>query len=137
MMSNTTDRSSLRDLMVQRLNEDLIGPRSGDESLLSRPSDVYLTGILWPRETPMSGEDDEKLGVAGAVSAEDGGDAETGQVPSSSIKKPSVAGISFCFTAEDVPSVSLLCSFAHYEESKNSEDDGPHVEPSRNRNSGR
>ncbi|MCB1469519.1 MAG: hypothetical protein KDK08_20795, partial [Rhizobiaceae bacterium] len=65
------DKSLDRDTVACRLAEDLIGPRGEDEELSARPSDVYLTGILWPQRTAMSGEDDERLGTAGASSGEE------------------------------------------------------------------
>jgi hypothetical protein len=48
-----------RDVIIQRLNEDLVGPYMDNEELLSRPSDIYMTGILWPPKTEMVEEDDE------------------------------------------------------------------------------
>jgi hypothetical protein len=42
------DKSLDRDTVACRLAEDLIGPRAEDKELTARPSDVYLTGILWP-----------------------------------------------------------------------------------------
>ena len=61
------DKSLDRDTVACRLAEDLVGPRAEDEELTARPSDVYLTGILWPQRTAMSGEDDDRLGTAGAA----------------------------------------------------------------------
>ena len=62
-----------RDLLLERLAGDLVGPFSTDEVLAARPSDVYLTGILWPRKKRMSEEDKDKLGIGGGDS---GGDAD-------------------------------------------------------------
>ena len=39
----------IRDLFVERLAMDLIGPGSPCEVISDRPSDRYLTGILFPR----------------------------------------------------------------------------------------
>lgn len=100
-----------RDIVASRLAEDLIGPRAAGEALSARPSDVYLTGILWPQRIAMSGEDDENLGTATASNDEPGeGDA----IRTSSIQKPSVAGISFCASSKETPKVRVLCSFATY-----------------------
>src|SRR5690554_343177 len=105
------DKSEDRDIVARRLAEDLIGPRDEHEELLARPSDVYLTGILWPQRTQMSGEDDERLGTAGSGEDTDGeGDA----VRTSSIQKPSVAGISFSAISGGTAHVRVICSFATY-----------------------
>ena len=51
-----------RDVFLQRLEKDLIGPFDGlTEALFSKPSDHYLTGILYPKETriPDSEQEDD------------------------------------------------------------------------------
>jgi hypothetical protein len=96
------------------LAEDLIGPRSKNEEILARPSDVYLTGILWPQQISMAGEDDERLGIAGSDSVDDP-DGESDAVNTGSIQKPSVAGISFSVASKNEPYVTVTCSFATYE----------------------
>ena len=107
------DRSEDRDIVGLRLAEDLIGPRADDEVLTSRPSDVYLTGILWPQQTAMSGEDDERLGTAGAASSEAVG-GESDAVRTGSIQKPSTAGISFSAACIGTPHVYVTGGFAIY-----------------------
>lgn len=107
-----TDKSPLRDRLVQRLRVDLIGPREDEEVLISRPSDVYLTGVLWPPRTHMGGEEDEKLGVDGA--GDDSSDDEGSAVSTSSVQKPSVAGLSFCVKAIDVATIAIDVEFARY-----------------------
>ncbi|GAB4511295.1 MAG: hypothetical protein Tsb0019_06670 [Roseibium sp.] len=107
------DRSEDRDIVALRLAQDLVGPRAEDEELAARPSDVYLTGILWPRRTAMSGEDDERLGIAGASSAEES-DGESDAVRTGSVQKPSVAGLSFSAKADGIAQVRVVCSFATY-----------------------
>lgn len=111
------DKSNDRDIVASRLAEDLIGPRAEDEQLTARPSDVYLSGILWPQRTAMSGEDDERLGTAG-TGAGDEGDGENDAVRTGSIQKPSVAGISFSAASNDTPHVRVVCSFATYRPEK-------------------
>lgn len=107
------DKSQDRDIAACRLAEDLVGPRAEGEELTARPSDVYLTGILWPRRTAMAGEDDERLGTAGAGSGEES-DGENDAVRTGSIQKPSVAGISFSAASNGTPHVRVICSFATY-----------------------
>ncbi len=108
------DASADSDLLVQRLAEDLIGPRSDDELLTDRPSDVYLTGLLWPQRTRMGGEDDDRLAVGDSSGADDGQESDATAVPAASIQKPAVAGISFCFRSEGPGRVSVYCRFARY-----------------------
>ena len=107
------DKSEDRDLVARRLAEDLVGPRAEDEALPARPSDVYLTGILWPQRTAMSGEDDDRLGTARAGGAEES-DGESDAVRTGSVQKPSVAGISFSVQADGDAQVRVICSFATY-----------------------
>ncbi|MEH6800036.1 MAG: helicase-related protein [Halopseudomonas sabulinigri] len=111
------EKSQDRDLVACRLVEDLIGPRVEDEVLTARPSDVYLSGILWPRQVAMSGEDDDRLGIAGA-SSEEGSDGASDAIRTGSIQKPSVAGISFSAASSDTPRVRFICSFATYQVQK-------------------
>lgn len=108
------DSSADRDALAFRLYDDLVGPRAPDEVLTDRPSDFYLTGILWPQRTEMAGEDDDSLAVGGSVGADDGQESEAASVPATSIQKPSVAGVSFCFVSEGIARVRLLCRFARY-----------------------
>ena len=48
-----------RDFIARRLGEDLIGPLDSDEVLDSYPTDVYLTGILYPQDSPVCSESDD------------------------------------------------------------------------------
>ncbi|MCB1470862.1 MAG: hypothetical protein KDK08_27725, partial [Rhizobiaceae bacterium] len=115
------DRSEERDIVALRLAEDLVGPRTEDEELPARPSDVYLTGILWPQRTAMSGEDDDRLGTAGASAAEES-NGESDAVRTGSVQKPSVAGISFSTKAVGIGQVRVVCRFGTYRAEKR--DDG-------------
>ncbi len=57
--------SYARDILLERLRQDLIGPDAVDEVIDDRPSDRYLTGILWPPSTRMTSEDMDHLGTGG------------------------------------------------------------------------
>ena len=102
-----------QNLVHCRLVEDLIGPYQPDEELHSRPSDCYLTGVLWPMLTQMSGEDDDKLGMASSNSETDV-DRERDSVHVQSMRKPSVAGLSFCVGSNKSPMVDVAVEFATY-----------------------
>ncbi|MBB3349818.1 helicase-related protein [Sphingomonas sp. BK069] len=107
------DRTPDRDLVVRRLFDDLVGPRAEDEVLHDRPTDTYLTGVLWPQRTAMQGEDDDSL-AAGPGGSDGTEETETAAVPASSIQKPSVAGISFGLARTDRPTIDVRCSFGRY-----------------------
>ncbi len=111
-----------RNILLQRLQQDLIGPFEEDEALTDRPSDVYLTGILWPSSTRMGAEDDERLGVAGMSGTDADGSSGSGeqeQVSSSNINRPCTAGISFAVSSKgQEPVLRVRISFAIYEKKK-------------------
>jgi hypothetical protein len=107
-----------RDNLVSRMREDLIGPRDVLESLTSRPSDVYLTGILWPKNTALAPEEDERL-ASGADGQEGNDDAEDqSQAKSFPMRRASTAGVSFAAStkAGTVPTVSAKIDFGRYAE---------------------
>lgn len=106
------DKSSDRSLVVSRLAEDLIGPRQEAEVLASRPTDVYLTGILWPARVKMSDESGEQINVL--MPPEDN-DAANEEVKLRSLTKPSTAGLSFSVHSRNVPKIRVECRFATYE----------------------
>jgi len=53
-----------RDTLLERMKVDLIGPESPDELISDRPTDRYLTGILFPPRTTISPEDDDEASDA-------------------------------------------------------------------------
>jgi hypothetical protein len=48
----------IRAEIVNRLIEDIVGPHDFNEKLRNRPSDIYLSGALWPRQARQGQEDD-------------------------------------------------------------------------------
>lgn len=52
-------RRNVRGALIQNAVRVLVGPFEEQECLESAPSDTYLTGILWPRGTQLSAEDDD------------------------------------------------------------------------------
>ena len=88
----------MRGILLDRLKQDLIGPYADDEVLAARPTDVYLTGILWPRQARMGAEEDERFGLSGADESEaDGGEEE--EVSLAGLARPCSAGVSFAARA--------------------------------------
>ena len=114
-MPDITGALQARETMITRLREDLIGPRSADETITSRPSDVYLTGVLWPRNTAVAPEEDERLAVA-PEGGEGSDDAEDQAQPRAvGMRRPSTAGVSFAAYGESgQPSVRVRLRFGTY-----------------------
>jgi len=111
---NQTSDNSAREKMLSRLREDLIGPRAPDEILVARPSDVYLTGILWPKNTVLAPEEDERLAVA--PGEEDGGDdaEDQAQPQAVTMRRPSTAGLSFAASGKAIPEAFVHIRFGMY-----------------------
>jgi hypothetical protein len=108
-----------RDTVLQRLSVDLIGPDAPDELVRDRPSDLYLTGMLWPRETRMGGEDLDRLGAGeGGDTGPEGGEEDA--VPLSGGMRPCAAGLSFAVSGKAV--ISIAFEFGLYEQEET--DDG-------------
>jgi len=106
----------MRKILLERLKQDLIGPHTEDEVLTSRPSDVYLTGILWPRETRMGAEDDERFGLSDGGESETDGGGEEEEVSLAGLSRPCSAGRSFAARGLNGDAeVDVSVKFAIYE----------------------
>ncbi len=57
-MSKVAARDNLTELMVSVLH----GPYAADELLKSNPSDTYLTGVLWPKDSTLDSLEDDGEG---------------------------------------------------------------------------
>jgi len=98
------NREDVRSEVERLLAEQLLGPVVDDEVLQARPSDVYLTGILWPRETGVdAGEDD--AGAAEVATAEP--EAADSPVPGYRSIRPCSIGITFEVSSDATVNVSL------------------------------
>ena len=109
------DPSRNRSVVVGRLFEDLIGPRHENEHLKSRPSDVYLTGILWPIRSETPREEDEKLEVGSTGKNEEAADGASEEIPAKSVMRPSTAGGSFSLYSKASYRIDIEVWFARYE----------------------
>lgn len=115
----------MRDILIERLERDLIGPHAEDEVLTSRPSDVYLTGILWPRETRMGAEEDDRFGLSGAQDSEMQSGGEEEEISLAGLSRPCSAGVSFAARrAEQAAEVDISVHFATYEPFTPTDTDG-------------
>lgn len=105
----TLSESSVRETILTRLEQDILGPRSANETLTSLPSDTYLTGILWLpdlRSNELDDEDDQKS--AGDDQEFDTASSILGQA------KPSSLGLSFANSADGDKRVKATFSGAAY-----------------------
>jgi hypothetical protein len=102
-----------REGIIARLTEDLVGPHGPEEVLQGvrlRPSDVYLTGILWTYGDRMGGEDDD-----GSEGDDEEDDVRSTASPVGQ-QRPCSMGISFCIEDKGGPgSVDVTVRFATYE----------------------
>jgi hypothetical protein len=100
-----------RQAIVRRLREDLVGPLHPDELLEDRPSDRYLTGILYPMKSEQSPEDQEALSLGG----EETGDTAEEAAPPERSQRHASAGLSFAVRSSgDRPSITIDVSAARY-----------------------
>ncbi|MFC6519806.1 hypothetical protein ACFQAT_08470 [Undibacterium arcticum] len=114
-----------RKQIVARLESDLVGPLLAEEVLEAeriKPSDVYLTGILWPLGDRMDAGDDDGSG----------GDDEEDESPSSATvvgqQRPCCMGLSFATKSEvDEHRFSMTVRFATYEHSTDLASDGKNL----------
>lgn len=101
-----------RDILTQRLAVDLIGPFAQDETIDAKPSDVYLTGILWPQNTAIPPDQDERLAVAGGEGDSNEETDEASQPPAAQMRRPSTAGISFACASENESAPRVVVEIA-------------------------
>ena len=103
-----------RDNIIVRLGEDLMGPMSGDELLDSYPSDVYLTGILFPQKSQVAQDEADQLQVEGAADI-DSNDVSKDEISLATVKRPASAGLSFVVESEKgKPVINVLVSAGVY-----------------------
>ena len=107
----------MRDILLERLKKDLMGPYAEDEILASRPSDIYLTGMLWPRETRMGAEEDERIGLSGADEGETSGATENEEISLAGSVRPCSAGVSFAAkSAGEGAALDIRVRFSTYKD---------------------
>lgn len=90
-----TAPEEIRQYIVDRLSRDLVGPIDPgvpDEILFDYPTDKYLTGILFPRQSAVPQEEDDE--IPNGTGGEDD-DAGEDAVPLSQCTRPASAGLSF------------------------------------------
>jgi hypothetical protein len=114
----------MQDDIADRLCEDLIGPFDQDEFIeggANRPSDRYLTGILWPLGQRMRPEEDDGQ----EVEAEEDDGARPSSPPLAGQPRPCSMGLSFATEgSSDKHEVNVVVRFATYRYVK-AEPEGP------------
>ncbi len=56
-------RTEIRSILIDEIQKDIVGPRGGENEALPKrenPVHAYLSGILFPKRTPIDMEDDER-----------------------------------------------------------------------------
>ena len=126
----------VRDMLIDELRADIVGPRSGPEEVLQSsesPLRGYLSGILFPRHVPPDEESNEgRSGVqAGSGAASAGGDGDgggdtagagAGGAPSTGAN-PSSFGLT-CTLASGADVVRARIEYGTYVEEKAGSDSG-------------
>lgn len=121
--------ATVRDLLLKQMQEDLVGPLAEDELLEDRPSDRYMTGILFPQRARLPEEEDEEL-RGGEDDAEEATDTAPDSVPLNNTLRPASAGLSFAAKADgERPSVRIHISCGTYEPLWLDKDGKPAKEP--------
>lgn len=92
--------------IIDRLNADLLGPSSEDEKFSSYPTDVYLTGILFPQRTGVAQEENDQLQSEGTKDV-DSNDVANDEISLATVKRPASFGMSFVVGCDDVPSIEI------------------------------
>ena len=99
----------VRDEIIRRLYVDLIGPQNVDEILKSKPSDLYLTGILWPAKTEFTSIDDDS-----ATESESDEEDLQNSVPMQGQQKASSMGVTFAVPKQSKDQVLVSYNFGTY-----------------------
>lgn len=92
---------STRDSLIDLLRRDLVGPQSGpNELIVARPSDQYVTGILYPQpgddnQTVIAEQDDDR----DAVDDEEGSPGDA--IAMATLRRPNMIGLSFAITGDE------------------------------------
>ncbi len=116
-MSGIDEQTKARRELIINLRKLLMGPMEENEILENippgiGPADYYLTGILWPRYQPMTGEEDEKSDLEGEGS--DDGSSKEDAFPLFNSFKPSSIGLTCSIKGTKTP-FEVIVRGAKYE----------------------
>ncbi len=100
---------SIRENLLSRLSEDLMGPLQSEETLANKPSDIYLTAVLWPTRSQIPLLDDD------GVDSESEDDDIAPGLSIAGQQRPSVMGVSFATSSRGKSSeLDVFYSFGTY-----------------------
>ena len=108
---------SVRRILLRRLRTDLIGPSFGEsEKIEDRPSDRYLTGILFPQHLEMDNEEDDEQREVKGGKIDSTDNVSNENVSIFKAVRPATAGISFALSRENIApgSINISVSAGQY-----------------------
>ncbi|WP_083555487.1 helicase-related protein [Fibrobacter sp. UWB7] len=111
-MSNFQEYYKAREIVVDFLRKDLLGPVEDNEILTEMPTQYYITGKLYPLDSSNSVETDEELSSVDSV-VENKFDEYDSSISLSNQIKPSSVGMTFTLKT-GVKSFCVKGSFAFY-----------------------
>ena len=124
-------KPNIRELIIEELKKDLIGPRISDDETFwewkgsgddenstegDRPTSRYISGVLYPQSTPLNADDNLKNTAEGGITDDDDDDAEE-ETSSSAIAvgtQPSSLGIT-CAVPKQTEEIDVEINFAKYD----------------------
>ena len=113
------DQDEVRQILIKEIEDDIIGPRLGpEEEINANPTSEYLAGILHPKQTKVSSEDDE------TTSGSNGNDdtaSLTEPIAANSGMMPSSIGLT-CRITKNTQNVRAKISFGRYKPIKKDDD---------------
>ena len=113
------DQDEVRQILIKEIEDDIIGPRLGpEEEINANPTSEYLAGILHPKQTKVSTEDDE------TISGSNGNDdtaSLTEPIAANSGMMPSSIGLT-CRITKNTQKVHAKISFGRYKSFKKDDD---------------
>ncbi len=102
-----------RSILLERLRTDFVGPTYGEmEVIEDRPSDRYLTGMLFPQNIRISEEEDEEIEDVQSGRTNSADTESTGNVAVSRTARPATAGISFALVGDGRSDSRIIISFS-------------------------
>ena len=97
--------------LYKRITDDLIAPSSCEEEIVGYPTDVYLTGILFPQNINI---EDERVDLGHSEGSPDVEDTTQDEISLATVKRPATAGLSFVVKADSTPKINIVCSCGQY-----------------------
>jgi hypothetical protein len=107
--------AAFRDDVVRRLREDLVGPISENEILSDRPSERYVTGILFPQGEALPQEENDTLPEGGEDDVPGEGATASDSVSLGYVVRPSSIAVSFAIEHDEPPELEIRVVGGRYE----------------------